>query len=171
MKISDGPQTFCLFIIDHVPFLSVVNLILSMQTVTIAYRGNQQVLCEPSFHIGGRIQSLFSTDLKFHFSKVKCHQWSRRWCYNIDDVLTIPNVSYRVWTGAAAYALWYIMYHNIISKSYTEIPSAWLKNIPIFPNLECMAYIKLIVYSPFPISHLQSKYMRMHILYKVYAIS
>lgn len=121
MKISDGPQTFCLFIIDHVPFLSVVNLILSMQTVTIAYRGNQQVLCEPSFHIGGRIQSLFSTDLKFHFSKVKCHQWSRRWCYNIDDVLTIPNVSYRVWTGAAAYALWYIMYHNIISKSYTEI--------------------------------------------------
>ena len=96
MKISDGPQTFCLFIIDHVLFLSVVNLILSMQTVTIAYRGNQQVLCESSYPIGGRIQSLLSTDLKFIFSKVKRHQRSQRWCYNIDDVLTIPNVSYRV---------------------------------------------------------------------------
>lgn len=30
-------------------------------------------------------------------------------CNNIDDVLTIPNVSYSM------------MYHNIISKSYTEI--------------------------------------------------
>lgn len=171
MKISDGSQRHPAFFLWPFPTCRSSISFVHANCNYCLKRQSASTLWTKLWHWGKNTVCVkYIPEMSFLKSKMSSTV-PKMMCNNIDDVLTIPNVSYRVWTGAAAYALWYIMYHNIISKSYTEIPSAWLKNIPIFPNLECMAYIKLIVYSPFPISHLQSKYMRMHILYKVYPIS
>lgn len=121
MKISDGSQRHPAFFLWPFPTCRSSISFVHANCNYCLKRQSASTLWTKLWHWGKNTVCVkYIPEMSFLKSKMSSTV-PKMMCNNIDDVLTIPNVSYRVWTGAAAYALWYIMYHNIISKSYTEI--------------------------------------------------